>query len=471
MLQGRAQMTNVPSTPDPAMDSLLEALRFSPDNVPLRLHIAALLHRSGKSSEAEKHLREAMNLAPGDDGVRIALARCYLDQGRTSHAAVLVELILQRPTASADAFMLMARIRMCEREFAGARAAFREAVERDASMADSDLARELGLSGAESETVDDLDENGSPLRVTRDGSTPDDDADGLIDDVDFERPKLTFEDVGGMDQVKEEIAMKVIQPLAHPELFAAYGKKIGGGVLLYGPPGCGKTHLARATAGEVKASFQSVGIHDVLEMWMGQSERNLHAIFEAARRRKPCVLFFDEVDALGAKRSDMVNASGRMTINQFLAELDGTSSDNEGILVLAATNAPWHIDPAFRRPGRFDRMIFVPPPDHGARVSILRILLRNKPCAEFGLDAIAKRTERFSGADLEAVVDVAVEAKLREALKRGGPMPLTEKDIQSAIKVVKPSTAEWFATARNHVLFANQGGAYDDVARYLGLNR
>ncbi|HMS16139.1 MAG TPA: ATP-binding protein, partial [Planctomycetota bacterium] len=269
----------------------------------------------------------------------------------------------------------------------------------------------------------------------------------------------------------EEIAMKVIQPLAHPELFAAYGKKVGGGVLLYGPPGCGKTHIARATAGEAKASFHAVGIHEVLEMWMGQSERNLNAIFEGARRRKPCVLFFDEVDALGAKRSDMTNAAGRQSINQFLSELDGASGDNEGILVLAATNAPWHIDPAFRRPGRFDRLIFVPPPDHAARVSILRILLRNKPCVDFALDSIAKKTDRFSGADLQAVVDVAVEAKLKEALKRGTPTPLTEKDLLAATKIVKPSTAEWFATARNHVLFANQGGAYDDVARYLGLHR
>jgi transitional endoplasmic reticulum ATPase len=463
-------MSNEPPRNDPAMDGLLEALRFSPDNIPLRLHVAEMLHRGGRSPEAEVQLREAMTLAPGDDRVRLALARCYWDQGRTSHAAVLIELILQRPTAPAEAFVLLARIRLREHELGGARTAFREAVERDPSLAGSELAQELGLFGGDSETDDSEGEEAPRQRVAFDGGDPEDD-EALVHDVDFERPKLTFADVGGMDHVKDEIAMKVIQPLAHPELFAAYGKKVGGGVLLYGPPGCGKTHLARATAGEVKASFQSVGIHEVLDMWMGQSERNLHAIFEGARQRRPCVLFFDEVDALGAKRSDMAHAGSRNSINQFLSEMDGVTGSNEGILVLAATNAPWHIDPAFRRPGRFDRLIFVPPPDHGARVSILHILLRGKPCDEFGLDAIAKKTERFSGADLQAVIDIAVEAKLRDALKRGAPTPLSEKDLLAAAKIVKPSTAEWFATAKNHVLFANQGGAYDDVARYLGLLR
>src|SRR5690606_2704948 len=147
-------------------------------------------------------------------------------------------------------------------------------------------------------------------------------------------------------------------------------KAIGGGILMYGPPGCGKTHLARATAGQVKASFISVGIHDVLEMWIGSSEQRLHTMFEQARRQTPCVRFFDEVDALGASRSDMRQSAGRQLINQFLSELDGVKASNEGVLILAATNAPWHLDPAFRRPGRFDRIIFAPPPDAIARSSI-----------------------------------------------------------------------------------------------------
>jgi SpoVK/Ycf46/Vps4 family AAA+-type ATPase len=238
---------------------------------------------------------------------------------------------------------------------------------------------------------------------------------------------------------------------------------------MYGPPGCGKTHLARATAGEIKAGFIAVGISDVLDMWIGNSERNLHAIFDRARRVRPCVLFFDEVDALGASRHDMRQSAGRQMINQFLAEMDGVQASNEGVLILAATNAPWHMDSAFRRPGRFDRVLFVPPPDAPARVEILRILLAGKPTGEIDFEAIARKTDGFSGADLKAVIDVAVEAKLREAMKAGIPKPLSVKDLASAAGIVKPTTREWFATARNFALYSNQGGIYDDILKFLRI--
>jgi transitional endoplasmic reticulum ATPase len=272
-----------------------------------------------------------------------------------------------------------------------------------------------------------------------------------------------------MDAVKDEIRLKIIHPLANPDVYKAYGKKIGGGILLYGPPGCGKTHLARATAGEVRAGFLSVGINEVLDMWIGQSERNLHDIFENARAHKPCVLFFDEVDALGASRTDMRQSAGRHLINQFLAELDGDKAHNDGVLILGATNAPWHLDSAFRRPGRFDRVVFVPPPDTAARAAILRILLAGKPTMNIDLDHLAGKASEFSGADLKALVDVAIEGKLRSALKTGVPEPLTTKDLLEAAKTLRPTTKEWFATARNYAIYSNVGGIYDDILRYLKL--
>ena len=285
----------------------------------------------------------------------------------------------------------------------------------------------------------------------------------------LERPQINFNDVGGMDHLKEEIALKIVYPLQHPEMYRAYGKTIGGGILMYGPPGCGKTHLARATAGEIKAGFMAIGINDVLDMWIGNSERNLHEVFAQARNNTPCVIFFDEVDALGGRRSDMQSGTGRHLINQFLSEMDGVEHSNDGVLVLAATNAPWHVDPAFRRPGRFDRVLFVPPPDEPARAGILRLHCRNKPTEHLDYDALAKKTDHFSGADLQAVIDQAVEAKLREAMKTGIPKPLTTKDLLAAAKSLKPTTTEWFATARNYAIYSNQGGVYDDVLKYLKL--
>ncbi|NIQ59652.1 MAG: AAA family ATPase, partial [Gemmatimonadetes bacterium] len=180
--------------------------------------------------------------------------------------------------------------------------------------------------------------------------------------------------------------------------------------------------------------------------------------FEQARRNAPCVLFFDEVDALGASRADMKTSAGRHLINQFLSELDGIEASNEGVLVLGATNAPWHLDSAFRRPGRFDRIVFVPPPDAAARAAILRILLRGKPQEGPDVDAVAGKTDGFSGADLESVVDLAVEAKLREAIGSGAPSPITTADLLAATRGRAATTREWFATAKNYALYSNQGG-------------
>jgi SpoVK/Ycf46/Vps4 family AAA+-type ATPase len=273
-----------------------------------------------------------------------------------------------------------------------------------------------------------------------------------------------------MDDVKREIELKIIQPLLRPELYRAYGKSIGGGILLYGPPGCGKTLLARATAGQVNARFLCISISDVLDMWVGNSERNLARFFAAAREHKPSVLFFDEVDALGSRRNDL-HGNMRMVVNQFLQELDGARGSNDGLLVLAATNAPWHLDPAFRRPGRFDRMIFVPPPDEAARASILEVLLRGKPQQSIDFAKLAKKSGGHSGADLYGAIDRAVEHKLAEALRTGRPDPLSTKDVLAAIEKQAPSTREWFATAKNYVLYANEGGVYDDVARWMKEHR
>jgi SpoVK/Ycf46/Vps4 family AAA+-type ATPase len=287
----------------------------------------------------------------------------------------------------------------------------------------------------------------------------------------LQKPKEKFSDVGGMQRIKEEISIKIIQPLVNPDLYKAFGKKIGGGILLYGPPGCGKTYLAKATAGEINAKFISIGLHDILDMWIGNSEKNLHGIFELARRNTPCVLFFDEVDAMGASRSDLKGSAMRHVINQFLAEMDGVSSDNEGVLILAATNAPWSLDAAFRRPGRFDRIIFVEPPDQKGREEILRGLLKDKPAGDINFEKVAKAGEKFSGADLKAVVDIAVEEKLRESMAKGSIQPVQTGDLLAAAKQHRPTTLEWFASARNYALYANEAGLYDDILKYLNIKK
>lgn len=453
------------TAPDDAVRALREALAFSPENVPLRRHLADTLRGFGRFDDAEKEYREALKRAPDDASLKLTLARCYLDAGKASHALVILDALVLRREISAAGEVLRARCLAAVGDGSAA-SVYARAVERDPTVADDELSRKFGSSPTPAKVTAAGDSDGTDAE--KDSDEDGDDEHARESSI-AERPKITFADVGGMQSVKDEIAIKIIEPLKNPEIFAAYGKKIGGGILMYGPPGCGKTHLARATAGEVKARFLSIGIHDVLDMYLGNSERNLHAIFEEARRSTPCVLFFDEVDALGAKRADFSSTVGRNVINQFLNELDGVKSSNEGVLVLAATNAPWSLDSAFRRPGRFDRILFVPPPDAAARASILRVLVQGKPVGPIDFERVAAKTNDFSGADLKAVVDLALESLLRDALKRGKPAPLDDKVLIDAAKKVNPSTKEWFASARNHVLYANQGGIYDDVAKYLGL--
>jgi ATP-dependent 26S proteasome regulatory subunit len=445
-------------SPDEALDALREALRVSPNNIALRQHFAETLLGRGRAEEAEKEFREALGNAPNSLSLKLGLARAFYQQGKHSHALVIVEDLIKNPNAPARAFLLHARLLAGIGEIEKAVSEYRRAVELDRSVADAEFAGRLGIGAdeTESEVVE------GKVR----GSWEEEDKPV---EREIERPEINFKDVGGMEKVKEEIRLKIIHPLTHPELYKAYGKPIGGGILMYGPPGCGKTYLARATAGEIKAAFIAVGINDVLDMWIGRSERNLHELFEQARNHKPCVLFFDEVDALGASRSDMRHHAGRQLINQFLAEMDGVQSSNEGVLILAATNAPWHLDSAFRRPGRFDRILFVPPPDNAARAAILRLQCRGKPVGEIDYEHVAKKCENFSGADLKAVVDIAVERKLHEAMKTGKPLPLTTKDLVAGASAQKPTTKEWFATARNYALYSNQGGIYDDILQHLKI--
>lgn len=447
---------------DQDLQSLMDAVRLSPDNLPLRKYLCAELLRKKRWQEAEAELKETLRKAPGDVDLKMGLATAFGEQNKVSAGLVLMEEVLRHGTPPAAAWLIYSRLLLAAGQSEQAFDAYDNAIVLDPQLKDVFLESEINMARKNERNPP------QPERIAAHGDIPEANMEKVLE---MERPKVSFDKIGGMDSVKEEIRMKIIHPLRHPDLYKAYGKKIGGGILLYGPPGCGKTHLARATAGEVNANFISVGISDILDMWMGQSEKNLHAIFDQARSFTPCVLFFDEVDALGANRSDLRHSAGKQLINQFLQEMDGIDGDNEGVLILAATNAPWHLDPAFRRPGRFDRVIFVPPPDEAARATILDIQLKGKPMANMDTRTLARKTPEFSGADLKAVVDIAVELKLEAAMRSGQPLPLQTADLETAIKKHRSTTKEWFTTAKNYALFSNEGGIYNDILDYLKIRK
>ncbi|MDR1516799.1 MAG: AAA family ATPase [Dysgonamonadaceae bacterium] len=434
---------------DNTIDSLREALRHSPDNTPLRLLLAETLLAMNRLEEAEAEYT-ALLKSSGDTKIKIGLARVFFKKENYSACNVILEEVIENGTRDVNVFTLYAKGLLRENVIGKAIDAYKKALAIDPNHFDEELDSHLRLKGS------------------NEAQEPEE---AEIDSRFLQKPTVNFSDVGGMETVKKEIELKIIKPLLHPELYKAYGKKVGGGILLYGPPGCGKTYLAKATAGQVRAKFINVGLNDILDMWVGNSEKNLHEIFELARRNVPCVLFVDEIDALGASRSDMKQSSGRHLINQFLQELDGIENGNEGVLVLGATNTPWNLDPAFRRPGRFDRIIFVPPPDEATRESILRLKLKDKPVEAIDYGSVAKKAENYSGADIDAIIDIAIESKLESSFSDGVPRPIETKDLLNAVKKHKASTQEWFMTAKNFALFANDTGLYDDILTFLKIKK
>jgi len=258
----------------------------------------------------------------------------------------------------------------------------------------------------------------------------------LIREVFVEVPEVRWSDIGGLEDVKQQLREAVEWPLKYPQLFEKMGIRPPKGILLYGPPGVGKTLLAKAAATESEANFIAVNGPEILSKWVGESEKAIREIFRRARMVAPVIIFFDEIDAIAPVRGHDVSGVTDRIVNQLLTEMDGIKP-LRGVVVIAATNRPDLVDPALLRPGRFDRVIYVPPPDKKARLEILKIHTRKIPLAEdVDLNKLAEMTEGYSGADLEALVREAVLIALRERLE---VRPVSMEYFMKALKVVKPS--------------------------------
>ena len=292
------------------------------------------------------------------------------------------------------------------------------------------------------------------------------------DEEDSEIPQITLADVGGMEEVKKRLNMAFLEPYKNPMFRQMYKKSLSGGLLLYGPPGCGKTYIARAVAGELGARFMNIGLTDVLSMWIGESERQLQQLFEQARRKSPTVVFIDEIDALGQKRSHLKHSPMRKVVAALLAELDGWEDNNKDVFLIAATNHPWDVDPALRRPGRLDRTMLVLPPDKDARHHILERTFSEKPTTDdIDIHWLSKKTEGFSGADLVHLADSAVELAMAEAIASGTMVPVSFNHCKQVLKDINPACSSWFETARNYAMYANDSGTYDELLSYIQKKR
>lgn len=395
-----------------------------------------------------RSIQAAVVAAPSDLTLRLHLARLLVSAGRQPEAVEHAAAILSVDPTSARAQELMARALRSDPS-SGSRA--------------QDAAGSYDWSAAEGELGDAV----PPMFIGNDDGDADPTPAAHARAFDSEPSSTRLADVGGMTEVKKRLDAAFLAPLRNPKLRELYGKSLRGGLLLFGPPGCGKTFLARAVAGELGAAFIHVSLADILDMYIGSSERNVQELFETARASAPCVLFLDELDAIGQKRSLTRNSGMRTTVNQLLTELDGVGSTNEGVFLLAATNHPWDVDPALRRPGRLDRTILVLPPDRPAREAIFRHHLANRPVENISLTRLAKQTDGYSGADIAHICESASELALLDSVASGEVRMIRMADLEAALADVRPSIGPWMETARNVALFANDSGEYDELAKYL----
>ena len=451
--------------------TLREALQESPDNVRLWLLYGQTCVTSDSLGDAREAFETALMLDPDDPEAQLGIAKVLFQEGKLSEAVIRLECLTQENGAFAPAHVLLSRILLTEKDATGAIEHYEMAKTLSKSISDKELESELALYGHSPNRREREEEDRQRL-VANAGWDANDDFDfGLPptpfdDDMaefggspteqeefdlgeenfnfdDFERPKGKFTDVAGLEEVKEELRMRLIYPYEYQDLYRAYNKKPGGGILLHGPPGCGKSLVCRALAGETEANFYSLKLHQILEMYIGCSEKNLHAVFNQARENAPSVIFIDELDALGADRSELKQNAARTVVNQFLMELDGFDGANEGVLVIAATSAIENVDPAFLRPGRFDRRIHVGPPTQEGREKILKLQTRNRPVDRLDYPLLASKLDNYSGADIAQVFESAIDDALRIAMRKRDVVPITTPMVEAAIERIVPSIPLW----------------------------
>ncbi len=472
------------------IDSLTDALRANTEATSLRLHLAGLLLTEDQTDRAISELGTVLGKDPANSEAQALLRRALGATGKDESAGhsptepVTVQASAQTPAKNrndAAAHLEQFDWGKLEREM-GVDVAppfITDGSGFDVLGDEAEQVRREDRIGGDGPTAKGSHPGAGPNSDP--GSTPDPnsglDENGFIvvrdgeDAKFFEEPqpeRIKLADVGGLEQVKNRLRLAFLEPMRNPEIAKAYGKSLRGGLLLYGPPGTGKTFLARAIAGELDAKFLSITIADILDGIMGESEKNVRRIFDRARDLAPCVLFIDELDSLGGKRSGYSNMGWmRNVVNQMLQEMDGVGSNNDGVFILAATNHPWDVDNALLRPGRFDRIVLVSAPDPEARAAILKSAFKDRPIAGIDLDEAVAATHGFSGADLTHLATTAAERAMSDSIANGELRPIGMQDLRAALAEVKPSTGPWLQSARNVVDFANADGRYDDLKDYL----
>jgi transitional endoplasmic reticulum ATPase len=346
------------------------------------------------------------------------------------------------------------------------------------SSVDTDKNHYLQQSKEFEKFASDLKEN--KIKISTDGSKPsesrslkpahpndDKNSEKVKDLILVEKPKIKFEDIAGLENVKERIKEVIVYPFEHPEEYEYYKVSRGGGILLYGPPGCGKTMIAAAAAAECNAVFISLKISDIKDKYVGESEKKIKEIFNLAREHERAIVFFDEIDAIASNRSDSSEGYEKSLVNELLAQMDGvdTKSSNQ-YLLLAATNIPWTIDTALRRPGRFDKSVFIPQPDLEARKKLFEIYLRNRPVSStVKIEELASMTRGYASSEISFICEEAARIPLKEALSGRKRREISMNDLKQVISETQTILVSWYSKALKEVKISGEEETFAELIR------
>ncbi len=412
-------------------------------------------YKIGEFQKAIDHYNKALELRPDLLETFFNRALAYTRLSQYDKAMEDLNKVIELNPNLAEAFYTRGLVHEYKLEYDLAILDYNKALDVDPAYAKADTQRQVALGKKATLQAGGGGGGGSGPAMTP-GAPGGGGGENLTEFKVMEKPSTRFKDVAGLDKVKGRILEYIVYPISKPELAKKYGREAGGGVIMYGPPGCGKTFIAKAAAGECQSSFISVKMSDIVDMYAGNTEKNIHNAFETARKHKPCILFFDELDGIAGKREGMDQSFEKRAINQFLIELDGAEYSNESVLAIGATNAPWDIDAALRRSGRFSKMIYIGEPDKKTRLELFRLHMKKRPYdPHLPFGRLSRMSENWSPADIAALCDEAASIPWKEAYETGKERLIVFADFIKAMsgeEGMKPSLPAWYGSVKKKLI-------------------
>lgn len=409
-----------------------------------------------KFEEAVEFYSKAIDADPKYSSAYFNRALSYAILNKYTEATQDAERVLDMEPESHDAPYVMGIISEYQHDYQGAKEWYEKALSRNPGYEQAKARLDQLKTKLNSETSTGTVGSGEKAKIGMGGDKTEI-TEGQIKKVRFHKSNIKFKDVVGMEEQKKLIYENILLAIKKPELLKAYGKKLGLGVIFYGPPGNGKTYIVNAIGGETGSNVIIARINEIVDMYAGNTEKNMHAIFEQARANTPVIVFFDEIDALGMKRSGgggggEQSSYMRMAVNQFLQEMDGIEKNPEGIFIIGATNQPWDIDSALKRSKRFGESIYVPPPDYKSRKGAFIYNTRKMPISGINFGRLSRATMGFSQADIEEICDKAALIPAAEEDRTGRRRKIVMSDFLRMIRKHGNSLDEWYAMIKKEVI-------------------